>query len=144
MAGGLLVSLGGIGSWVRATSLPTGGTIPEEVADLAGRSESGGWILLVIGIVTMIAAFAWTAGSAKVRALAPSLSIFAIIFASVRLALIDGRAAEMTGEAASRTGIESFHAGFGWGAWLLLAGAVLLGLALLAGVLRELDLRRSS
>jgi hypothetical protein len=36
----------------------------------------------------------------------------------------------------------SFHAGFGWGAWCMLAAAVTLALGVMAGVLRELDLRR--
>jgi hypothetical protein len=50
----------------------------------------------------------------------------------------------MAEDAAERTGIDAFHAGYGWGAWLLLVGSVLLALALLAGGLRELDLRRGS
>ncbi|MGH2692381.1 MAG: hypothetical protein ACRDHM_07730 [Actinomycetota bacterium] len=141
--GGLLVALGGIGTWIRATSLPTGSTVPEQVSVVTGRSGSGGWILLGIGIVTAIAALAWMASAARLRSIAPSASIVAIVFVSVRLALTDGRAAEMAKEAAATTGIETYHAGYGWGAWLMLVGAVLLSLGILAGGLRELDLRRA-
>jgi hypothetical protein len=144
MAGGLLTALGGIGTWVRATSLTAGSLAPEEVSTVAGYSETGGWILLVLGLLSMGAALAWRAGRARVRALAALASSISIVFAVVRLALVDRRAAEIAAEAPSRVGIESFHAGYGWGAWLLLAGAVLLALGLLAGGLRELDRRRSS
>jgi hypothetical protein len=48
----------------------------------------------------------------------------------------------MAEEATGTGGIDAFHAGFGWGAWLILVGVVLLALGLLAGGLRELDLRR--
>jgi hypothetical protein len=65
-----------------------------------------------------------------------------MILASVRLALVDRRAARLAEEATGTEGIDAFHAGFGWGAWLILVGVVLLALGLLAGGLRELDLRR--
>jgi hypothetical protein len=143
-AGGLLVALGAVGIWVRATTLPTGGSIPEEVAVVSGGSAAGGWMLLGIGLVTTASAVAWLSREARIRALAAGLSVVAIASASIRLTLTDGRAAMMAEEAASSTGIDAFHAGYGWGAWLLLVGAVLLALGLLAGGLRELDLRRGS
>ena len=144
MAGGLLTGLGGIGTWVRATSLSTGSLAPKEVSSVAGYSETGGWILLVLGLLSLGAAFAWRARKARVRAMAALASVISIVFAVVRLAIVDRRAVEIAADASSRTGIESFHAGYGWGAWLLLTGAVLLILGILAGGLRELDLRRSS
>ncbi|MGH2711407.1 MAG: hypothetical protein ACRDH9_09420 [Actinomycetota bacterium] len=144
VAGGLLLALGGIGTWVRATSLQPGATTLTEVSDLTGSSESGGWILLVLGVITAASGRAGLSSSRRVRAIGPGVAVLAIVFASARLALIDSRAAQMAEEATSSTGIEAYHAGFGWGAWLMLAGAVALGLALLAGGLRELDLRRSS
>jgi hypothetical protein len=141
-AGGLLVALGGLGAWVRATRLPVGSDTPEQVAALAGRSESGGWILLAIGILTAVAALAWVATAPRLRAVAAGVSVLAMILASVRLALVDRRAARLAEEATGTEGIDAFHAGFGWGAWLILVGVVLLALGLLAGGLRELDLRR--
>lgn len=141
-AGGVLIAVGGVGTWVRATILPTGGGTMEQVAVVTGRSGSGGWILLALGLACSLAAFAWRSGAPQVRALAPGVSALVVIFASVRLALIDGRAERMAEEAASTTGIDIYHAGYGWGAWLLLAGVVLLALGLLAGGLREIDLRR--
>lgn len=141
-AGGLLVALGAIGTWLRATSVPAGSGVQEQVSVVTGRSESGGWILLAIGIAAAAAGLAWLARAARLRAVAAAASTIAVVLVAIRLSLIDGRASEMAGEAASTTGIDSFHAGFGWGAWLLLIGAVLLALGLLAGGLRELDLRR--
>ena len=141
-AGGLLVALGAVGIWVRATTLPTGSSIPEEVAVVSGGSAAGGWMLFGIGLVTMASAGAWLSREARIRALAAGLSVVAIASASIRLVLIDRRAAAMAEEAAGRSGIDAFHAGYGWGAWLLLVGTVLLVLGLLAGGLRELDLRR--
>jgi hypothetical protein len=142
LAGGALVALGGIGTWIRATNLPAGTFTPEQVAVVNGGSESGGWILLVIGVLTVAAAFAWRAGAPRVRAVAPGVSVLAAVLASVRLALLDRRAAEMAEEAAQTGGTEAYHAGYGWGAWLLLVGVLLMGLGILAGGLRELDLRR--
>jgi hypothetical protein len=141
-AGGLLVGLGGLGTWVRATSLPAGSDTPEQVAVVAGRSEPGGWVLLAIGVLLAVAALGRVARTPKLRAVAAGVSVVAMILASVRLALIDRRAARMAEEATGTGGIDAFHAGFGWGAWLILVGAVLLALGLLAGGLRELDIRR--
>jgi hypothetical protein len=140
--GGLLVALGGLGTWVRATQVPAGGSVEEQVASIAGRSESGGWILLAVGIAAVVAAFAWNARAPGLRALAGGVSLVVIVLAAIRLALIDSRAAELTGEAASRPELDAFHAGFGWGAWLLLVAVVLLGLGVLVGVLREVEARR--
>lgn len=142
-SGGLLVALGGLGTWIRATGVPTGGTVEEQVAAVAGRSESGGWILFAVGIAATIAAFAWTARAPRVRAVAAGVSLVVIGLAAIRLALVDGRAAELASEAASRPDLDAFHAGFGWGAWLLLLAVVLLGLGVLAGALREIELRRA-
>jgi hypothetical protein len=143
VAGAALVAVGGLGTWIRATTTPVGTTTPLQVATVVGRSESGGWVLLAVGAVTLAAAFAWRSRAARVRAIAPGVSVIAVILASVRLGLIDGRSARMAQEAATGGSIDVYHVGFGWGAWLLLVGTVLLMLSLLAGVLRELDLRRA-
>lgn len=140
--GGALIAVGGLGTWIRATTVASGGSSLEQVAEVTGRSTSGGWILLGLGVACMIAAFAWTSRSPQARAVPLIASVVAILFSSVRLGLVDSRAAVMAEEAASRTGIDVYHAGFGWGAWLLLAGVVLLALGLLAGGLREIDIRR--
>jgi hypothetical protein len=142
-AGGLLLALGGLGTWIRATRVPAGGSVEEQVAAIAGRSESGGWILFAVGIAAAIAAFAWTAGAPRVRAAAGGISLVVIGLASIRLALIDGRAAELASQAASSPDLDAFHAGFGWGAWLLLLAVVLLGLSVLVGALKEVERRRA-
>ena len=142
MAGGLLVVVGGIGTWVRSTSLPLGGTQPVETAAVNGRSEAGGWILLGIGLLVAAAGVAWLAKGPHLRTLPAVGSLVAIVVVSIRLFLIDRRAAEAAATAGQAEGIAELHSGFGWGAWLLVIAAVLLALGLLAGALRELDLRR--
>jgi hypothetical protein len=117
--------------------------VEEQVAAIAGRSESGGWILFAVGIAAAIGALAWTARPPRFRVAAGGISLVVIGLTSIRLALIDGRAAELASEAASRPDLDAFHAGFGWGAWLLLLAVVLLGLGVLAGTLREVALRRA-
>jgi hypothetical protein len=143
VAAGLLVALGGLGTWIRATRVPSGGSVEEQVAAIAGRSESGGWILFAVGIAAAIAAFAWTSRAPRLRAVAAGVSLVVIGLVTIRLALIDGRAADLATGAASRADLDAFHAGFGWGAWLLLLAVVLLGLGVLAGALREIELRRA-
>ena len=141
-SGGVLLAAGGLGTWVRATTIPTGSSLLEQVGQITGRSVSGGWILLGLGIACTLAAFAWTSRTPQARAVPPAASLVAILFASVRLALIDGQAARMAEDATSAQGIDVYHAGYGWGAWLLLAAVVVLALGLLAGGLREIDMRR--
>lgn len=142
MAGGLLMAIGGIGTWVRATNLPLGGTQPVETAVETGRSGAGGWILLGIGLLVAASGVAWLARRPHLRALPAAGSLVAIVLVSIRLVLIDRRAAEMATGADQAQGIAELHSGFGWGAWLLVIAVVLLALGLLTGALRELDLRR--
>ena len=141
---GVMIAVGGLGTWIRATTVPTGTATLEQVAVVTGRSGTGGWVLLGIGVACVIAAFAWRSRVAQARAVAAVTAVVAIVFSAVRLGLIDSRAARMAEEARSTSGIDVYHAGFGWGAWLLLAGVVLLALALLVAGLREIDLRRGS
>ena len=143
-AAGVLIAVGGLGTWIRATTIPTGSATLEQVAVVTGRSASGGWILFGIGIACVIGAFAWRSRAPQARAVAAVVSVVAIAFSVVRLGLVDSRAARMAEEARSTSGIDVYHAGFGGGAWLLLAGVVLLALALLAAGLREIDMRRGS
>ena len=44
--------------------------------------------------------------------------------------------------ARSNPSFQVFNASFGWGAWLMVLGMVLVLLGLLVGLLREIDLRR--
>jgi hypothetical protein len=138
-----LAALGALGTWIRATGLESGIGVPTQVASVAGRSQSTGWVLFALGLAAAVGAMAWLNRRPAVRAVAAGASLLLVVLAAIRLAAIDGRAAEMAEEAIATAGVDTYHAAFGWGAWLLLLGVMLLSLGILAGGLRELDLRRT-
>jgi hypothetical protein len=61
---------------------------------------------------------------------------------AARLVALDGRAATWADAAQARPSFIGYHAGLGWGAWLMLVGAIVCAFAVLIGVLRELDRRK--
>ena len=77
---------------------------------------------------------------ARPLALSAALTLFAVLVA--RLITLNGRSAAVAAAARQNPNFESFNAGFGWGAWLMALGLILVLLGFLVGALRELDLRR--
>jgi hypothetical protein len=140
--GGALVVLGGTGAWVRASQVVAEGTPAEEVRVLMGRSEPDGLLIAGLGALALVAAIAWLGRRLLLKLVPVAASIGAIALIARELPAIDRTAGGWLSEA-SEGALEfmSFHTGFGWGAWLMLVGAVLLGLGVVAGVLREIDLR---
>ncbi|MGH2739932.1 MAG: hypothetical protein ACRDH6_05555 [Actinomycetota bacterium] len=139
--GALLTIAGGLGTWIRATEIQAEGGDPIEVARVMGFSEGEGWGLAALGLAALVAALTWSVRSLLPKA-APILASAALVgFIGWRLSVLDQRAATMADQARAAPDFFSFHAGFGWGAWLMLFAAVLLGLSIVVGVLRELDLR---
>lgn len=140
-AGGILTVLGGAGTWIRATTLVPGGLAPEEAAALAGFEQASGKVLIAVGVIALLGALAWLASDPPLRAI-PGLATLVIgVVAVAQLIALDGRAARMTEEAAADPRFASYHAAFGWGAWVLLLAVVVLFLGALVGLLREIDLR---
>jgi len=141
--GGALALLGGVGAWARATELAPGGLTAEEVRVLMGHTDPEGIAIAILGGVAFVGSVAWL-GHRLVLKLVPALASLALIGLIVReLPAVNELARTWVAEASEGTlEFESFHSGFGWGAWLLIFSAVALVVAVMAGILREVDLRR--
>jgi len=141
--GGTLALLGGLGTWARATELAAEDLAPEEVRVAMGYAEPIGIGIAVAGGAAIIASLAWLTPRLLPKLVPFALAATIIGLVASRLPEIDSTARAWAVEAREGS-VEflSFHAGFGWGAWCMLAGSVALALAVGAGVLRELDLRR--
>jgi hypothetical protein len=141
--GGALVVIGGLGSWVRATQASDEGLPAEQVVNVMGNDQTIGWILAFFGVVAILVSGLWLSNKERLITVPLLTSVVLIGFVAYRLKLVDRDAAALAADA--RTGAAdffSFHAGFGWGAWLLLVACVFLGLGAFVGVLRRLDLDR--
>ena len=141
VAGGLLATVGALGTWVRATRVVVEGSPPEQVAAIGGAAEAAGWVLAILGIATAAASLGWFARRPIARAPVAALGLLLVGLIAGRLASINARAAQLVRAEPPDPSFFSFHAGFGWGAWMLLIAAVVLVLGLAIGGLRELDLR---
>jgi amino acid transporter len=140
-AGGF-IALGALGTAVRATAVAEARDDPKQVRALMGYRQGLGWVLAIIGLVLVVAAFGWLMRRRLLKLAAIGVTAGAMVLVVLRLLAFDDRA-RAWGEAARRAPrYIGFHAGFGWGAWALLLGAILAGFGILVGVLRELDLRR--
>lgn len=141
-AGGILLVVGGLGLHLRATRTIAEGQAAEEVLRVFGSAGRPGWLLAIAGALATAAAVAWKARPLAWKAVPLAATALGIGLVVSRLRFLDERAADLVEAEPPSTEFFSFHAGFGWGAWLLLVGAILLALGALAGVLREADVRK--
>lgn len=142
-AGGILSVVGALGAWIRTSQVVSEGLQEEQVGAVMGYDADWGRLMAAIAGVTTISAFVWLRRNLLLKLASVALSIATIVLTAIRLPVLDDQAAGLAFQA--RTGeidFISFHAGFGWGAWCLLLGAIALFLGLSAGVLRELDVRK--
>ncbi|MGH2729189.1 MAG: hypothetical protein ACRDJI_01110, partial [Actinomycetota bacterium] len=138
-----LVVIGSLGSWVRATQTASEGLPAEQVVNVMGNDHAIGWILASFGVAAILVSGLWLKRKERLVTIPLLTSVVLIGFVAYRLKLVDRDAAALATDARSGTAdFFSFHAGFGWGAWLLLGACVLLGLGAFVGVLRRLDLER--
>lgn len=142
--GGALALAGGLGEWVRATKLEAVGGTPEEVATIWGYSDWPGIAIAALGALAIAGAATWLMSMRIIKLLPILYSIAVIALVAWQLPLVNNEAAGLAATARGELDFVTFHAGYGWGAWLMLAGAVLLFLGSTAGILRELDVRRGS
>lgn len=141
LAGGFIM-LGALGAAVRATAVVESSDDPRPVGAWLGYRQGMGWVLFVLGVALVAASLAWIGRRRMLRLGAFALAGVSIALIATRLLAFDDRARSMAAVASRTPRYVGFHAGFGWGAWLLLAGAILAGFGLLTGLLRELDLRK--
>ena len=142
LVGGALAVAGGLGVWLRATELSSEGLAPTEVTMTMGYESWPGMAIAAAGAVTLLGAVAWVLKYLLPK-LIPVLSSLAIaVLVAWQLPVIDQEAVALVEQAREEIDFVAFHAGYGWGAWCMLAGALLAVLGSAAGVLRELDVRR--
>jgi hypothetical protein len=142
VSGGALSIAGGLGVWVRATELMATGLAPAEVMTTWGYDGWPGIAIAALGALTMIASVTWLLRFLvpKLVPIASSIALAALV--GWQLPVIDREAAALADQAREQIDFVAFHAGYGWGAWCMLAGAVIAVLGSVAGVLREIDVRR--
>lgn len=142
--GGALALVGGLGTWVRATKLVSEGIPAEQTAVTMGYEDWPGIAIAVLGGLALLASVTWLMSLLilKVFPVAYSIAITALLV--WQMPLIDERAATLAADAQQELDFITFHAGYGWGVWCMLAGAIALLLGTTAGILREIDVRRGT
>ena len=141
--GGVLAALGAVGTWVRASEVVSESLPEEEVAAVMGHTSDWGRLLAALSAVVAIGSFVWLGKRLLPKLVSFLLSAGIIGIAVWRLLEIDRAAQAMAAQAgAGEIDFVSFHAGFGWGAWCLVAGCLALFLGVVVGILREIDVRK--
>ena len=146
--GGALTILGALGVWIRATvsGVSSSFQAPEEVERIMGHADKLGWGLAAFGLLALAGSRAWSFRKSLPKFIPiTSALVIAAVTARQLLLLQDQyrgmvEKAVQTAKTQAEAGI--YHAGYGWGAWLLLVASVLLVLGAIAGLMRELDMRR--
>jgi amino acid transporter len=142
MVAGAFGVLGALGSGVRATAIETAQDEPRQVGVLMGYRSATGWVLCVLALMLVLAAVAWLGRRRILKLGAGGVALAFVVLTVLRLSFFDRRAAEWADAARQQPDFAGYHAGLGWGAWLLLAAAIVAGFALIIGALRALDLRK--
>lgn len=144
--GGALTILGALGKWTRATRGTASQRAAEEVQAVMGHTSLIGWAIAAVGLVALIGSIAWFMRGFLPK-LVPTVAALIVAWAAPwQLLELQDRYRAMA-QTARKTAEESttsyvFHAGYGWGAWLLPMAAIMLMLGAIAGLLRHLDVRR--
>ena len=139
---GCLGVLGALGASVRATAVQTLNDDPEQVRVLMGHASAGGWLLAGLAFLVGLGAIVWIRGPKIAKLVVAAVTVGFVVLTAIRLAALDTRASEWALAAVRDPEFAGYHAGFGWGAWILLTGAVFASFALLMAALRALDLRK--
>lgn len=141
--GGLAAVAGGLGAWVRATQVVSEGLPEEQVAVEMGHASDVGIAIAILGGIATVSSILWFTRRLLPK-LFPFLSALATcVLAAWQLPALGRRAGELADAArAGEIDFVSFHAGLGWGAWLLVVACVLLVIGASAGALREVDVRK--
>jgi hypothetical protein len=143
VTGGALSALGALGTAIRATRVPAVREAAVQAGVTMGYRDAAGWVIAVLAIELIVLALMWRRGARVLKIAAAGVALASIVLSALRISNLSDRAGAI---AASRfrapQGFVAYHVGLGWGAWVLALGTMLVGFALLVGVLRELDLRK--
>lgn len=142
MLAGVSGVLGALGAGVRASAVATAREEPKQVGVLMGHSDVTGWVLAVLAVLLGLSAIAWLGRRKGLKLGAAGAAIAFVVLAGLRLGSLDRRGALWAEAAQRQPNFVGYHAGFGWGAWLLLIAAILATFALLVAALRAFDLRK--
>lgn len=141
--GGVLAIAGGLGTWIRTSNVKAEGLAEEQVRAVMGYEADWGRVIAGVGALAAISGVAWLRRGLLFKLASVLLSLGVVALATWRLPMLERAAAQLALEA--RTGpidFVTFHAGLGWGAWLLIVAGLMLFLGVTAGLLRELDVRK--
>lgn len=141
--GGTFSLIGALGAWIRTSQVVSEGLPEEQVMAVMGYEADWGRLIALVGGVALVFALVWIRRNLLLKLASAAVCIATIVFVILRLSVINDQVAGLAFQARTGDiGFISFHAGFGWGAWCLIVGAVALFLGLSAGFLRELDVRK--
>ena len=134
---------GALGAWIRTSQVVTEGLQEEQIGAVMGYESDWGRLMALVAGIALVSSLAWLWRNLWFKLLSLAATLSAIALSVWRLPIINDAAAALADQARTgEVGFISYHAGFGWGAWLLVVGAVGLFLGMSVGILRELDVRR--
>ena len=138
-SGGVLAIVGGLGLWVRAVVLTSSGI--HQTATVTGIGHTSGWLIAALGGVAVLGTFVRYEG---IRLPAAAASVAAVVLIALRISDLSAQASRMAFQAGAEAGraFTAYHAGFGWGTWVMTLAAVLLSLGTIVSLLRWLDERQ--
>ena len=141
--GSALSVTGALGAWIRTSQVVSEGLPEEQIRAVMGYEADWGRLIAVVAGAAFLFSIVWVRSNLLPKLISVGLSVAVIVMIAMRLPVINEQAAGLALQA--RTGnihFITFHAGFGWGAWCLVVGAVPLFIGISAGLLRELDVRK--
>ena len=138
--GGLLAIAGGLGLWVRVTSLDASGNLHQSQS-LSGVARASGWFIAALGAAAAAAALI---RFARARWVMLACSIALVTLIALRIGALSSLGSAMAFRAAAHAGtaFTAYHAGFGWGAWVMTVALVSVALGTVVSLLRWFDERK--